>query len=179
MESQRIIKTFQHINTYWTEEMYEKCEEEWNQVKEFISDKCGPSKELVCDGCKTVWSDKKFIFKEENICCACDTFSQPYLCNPINHTYVLKYIDEKWHKYLLPEDLLYCKRCYSLDVPEDNSCDFCCDSMCEKCLDLQDTISFHKCDDCKTKWCYFDGKFADYRCQKIGIHSGSCLECGL
>ena len=70
-----------------------------------------------------------------------------------------------------------CDICNKPILDTDNSCDFCHVAYCDSCM--PDDISFHKCDTCNTKWCYFNGRYADYQCLKIKIHSGSCYDCGL
>lgn len=64
-------------------------------------------------------------------------------------------------------------------MPSEKYCQYCEDAMCNNCLDLQYQRSFHKCDECRRQWCYYNGSGDDYRCQKIGIHSTYCDECGL
>lgn len=173
----RIIKeTFEHINNNWKEEYYETCYIEWEQIQQFISNEPTP---YQCGNCNTYWTKITYINDHDNICPKCDTHCQPFLCNPINYQSVLKYINSVYHEYLLPPDLLYCKRCYTTDMPSENYCHYCEDAMCEICLDLQYTKSFHKCDECKRQWCYYNGCGADYKCEKIGIHSTNCDECGL
>jgi len=58
----------------------------------------------------------------------CDQISQPFLCNPINYQSVLKYIDNKYHKYLLPDNLNYCDikyfdRCVKIGIKSGSSHD--------------------------------------------------------
>ena len=108
-----------------------------------------------------------------------DTWCQPFLCNPINFPFVLKYINPEYHDYILCPDVLYCKKCYTIDLPSENYCEYCEDAMCDNCLDLQYEKSFHKCEYCKRQWCYYNGVGSDYRCPKISIHSTYCEECGL
>jgi len=55
----------------------------------------------ICDGCGTIWKDNIYIYKIEGICCVCDTYIMPYLSNPINHDYVIRYIDPKWHAFII------------------------------------------------------------------------------
>ena len=179
MTTYKIEETFKHINEYWTEEEYKKCYIEWEEIKKYIitnshnnDSKC---EKFICNNCNTIWCDKKFIY--ESICCACDTHCQPYLCNPINYKSILKYINPIWHNYLLPLDIHYCQSCYTFNLPKDNYCDYCDKSYCDNCL--PDEISFHKCDSCGRKWCYYNGKHIDNICSKIGIHSEHCEECGL
>ena len=44
-----------------------------------------------------------FRSDHENICPKCDTHCQPFLCNSVNWLSVLKYIDPKYHHYLIPK----------------------------------------------------------------------------
>ncbi len=75
------------------------------------------------------------------------------------------------------ETLPRCQGCNTIELDPDNDCDFCFVGWCEHCI--PEEISFSKCDTCNTKWCYFNGSRSDYRCQRIGIRSGSCNDCGL
>jgi hypothetical protein len=77
------------------------------------------------------------------------------------------------------ETLPRCQGCNTIELHPDNSCDFCFVGWCDHCI--PDDISFSKCDTCNIKWCYFNGRRADYRCQRIGkcLYSGSCDDCGL
>lgn len=145
MTNIQIEKTFQHINKYWKEDYYKTCHYEWLQIQLFISSK--PTN-YQCGRCATYWTKVTFINDHYNICPKCDTYLQPFLCNPINYKSVLRYIDIKWHEYILPNNLLYCKRCYETDLPRENYCEYCENSMCESCLDSQYEISFCKCEMC-------------------------------
>jgi len=95
---EKIKETFKHINDYWKEEEYKKCELEWKQIQPFISKEQTP---YHCNGCNTYWKQITFVNDHENICPKCDTHCQPFLCNPINYNSVLKYIDSKYHHYLI------------------------------------------------------------------------------
>jgi len=87
---------------------------------------------IECIGCKTRWTPKLFLVNNVyEICPNCDTWCQRFLCNPVNFKSVLKYIDFKYHKYLLPDDLHYCKGCYDLDLDINNTCKWC--EMVLKC----------------------------------------------
>ena len=89
--------TFTEIRNYWKEEEYKKCELEWKQIQSFISKEPTPYQCV----CKTFWTKVIYIYDPYNICPNCDTYCQPFLCNPINYIYVLQYIDPKFHHYLL------------------------------------------------------------------------------
>ena len=90
---------YQHIAKYWKPEYYKKCKQEWNNVKQFIlSDTISVG--YLCP-CGVRWAEKKFISQLYGICGACDTHSQPYLSNPRNKEYVLKYIPLEYHHLIL------------------------------------------------------------------------------
>lgn len=97
-EINKIEETFTHIRNYWKEEEYKKCELEWKQIQPFISKVNTP---YQCGKCNTYWKQITFIYEHENICPNCDTHCQPFLCNPINYDLVLKYIEPKYHHYLI------------------------------------------------------------------------------
>ena len=98
MSNKKTEETFKHINENWKEEDYKKCESEWKHVQIFISEEQTP---YQCGGCNTYWTKVTFVNDHENICPKCDTWCQPYLCNPINWKSVVKYIDE-FNDYLIP-----------------------------------------------------------------------------
>ena len=56
------------------------------------------------------------------ICSSCDQYSQPYLSNPINREFVMKYISPQYYKYLFEEyeenilDFLYSPVDFSPDI---------------------------------------------------------------
>jgi hypothetical protein len=100
MSIKKIEETFTHIRNYWKEEEYKKCELEWKQIQPFISKEQTP---YHCNGCNTFWISVQFINDHENICPKCDTHCQPMLCNSVNWLSVLKYIDPKYHHYLIPK----------------------------------------------------------------------------
>ena len=81
----------------------QKCELEWNQIQKFISTKYTP---YQCGKCNTYWKSVALVNDHENICPKCDTYCQPFLCNPINYNSVLKYIDSKYHHYLIHMDTI-------------------------------------------------------------------------
>jgi hypothetical protein len=95
-------ETFTHIRNYWKEEEYKKCELEWKQIQTFISNEYTP---YQCGRCNTYWKSVAFVNDHDNICPNCDTHCQPFLCNPINYDSVLKYIDPKYHHYLINDYL--------------------------------------------------------------------------
>ncbi|MBU3733928.1 MAG: hypothetical protein FGM30_05445 [Candidatus Fonsibacter sp.] len=100
MSINKMEETFTHIRNYWKEEEYKKCELEWKQIQPFISKEQTP---YHCNGCNTFWISVQFINDHENICPKCDTHCQPILCNSVNWLSVLKYIDPKYHHYLIPK----------------------------------------------------------------------------
>ena len=102
MSIKKMEETFTHIRNYWKEEQYKKCELEWNQIQLFISKENTP---YQCGKCSTYWKQITFINDHENICPKCDNHCQPFLCNPINYDLVLKYIDPKYHHYLIHDYL--------------------------------------------------------------------------
>jgi len=108
----RVQKCFEHINDNWKPEYYKTCRKEWEQIQEFIvepGEDTNGTKTVQCQ-CGTTWKINPMFFPvndHEGICPACDTYSQPFLCNPINYESVLKYINPVYHEYLLPNDLVY------------------------------------------------------------------------
>jgi hypothetical protein len=340
-KDEKIKECYEHIRNHWKEEYYQTCRKQWDQIQPFISE---TETKYQCSGCKTYWTKITFVNDVDGICPCCDTCSQPFLCNPKNAQYVLKYIDPKYYPYIFPiyqefkelddtqdifqytkedpqyEDILLCikergeygisvrlyfsdgeeymrifvnlgKNTYSstpfwfstfevegkglsekiysnrseyywngqyysnkiddkiefilkeinhywieerlypkllefieqkIEIGEkqlclfpfgevedaylnefnyrsvvsmsyinnlrscdschtfevgDNICDFCDRCYCDACC--PDEISFKSCDTCGKKWCYYDGRYTDHRCEKIGIRSGSCNDCGL
>ncbi len=95
-------ETFTHIRNYWKEEEYKKCELKWKQIQTFISNEYTP---YQCGRCNTYWKSVAFVNDYDNICPNCDTHCQQFLCNPINYDLVLKYIDPKYHHYLINDYL--------------------------------------------------------------------------
>jgi len=96
----KIKETFTHINDYWKEEGYRKCLVEWKQIQPFISKEQTP---FQCGNCNTYWTTVQFVNDHDNICPKCDTHSQPMLCNSINWISIVKYINPKFHHYLIPK----------------------------------------------------------------------------
>jgi hypothetical protein len=99
--SSKMKETFTHIRSYWKEKEYKKCKLEWKQIQTFISKEYTP---YQCGRCNTYWNCVSFINDHENICPKCDTHCQPFLCNPVNYDSVLKYIDSKYHHYLINDE---------------------------------------------------------------------------
>lgn len=97
----RIRETFTHINAHWPEEEYKKCRKEWNDIKRFIS---GAPTPYHCGNCMSYWSGPQFVNDHYNICPNCDTWCQPFLCNPINHASVEAYISPDKHEHLLDDN---------------------------------------------------------------------------
>jgi hypothetical protein len=96
----KIEETFNFIRDNWKEEEYKKCLVEWKEMQPFISKE--PT-HYQCGNCNTYWTSVQFINDHDNICPKCDTHCQPFLCNPVNWLHVLKYIDKKFHHYLIPK----------------------------------------------------------------------------
>ncbi len=113
MLNNKMEETFTHIRNYWKEEEYKKCELEWKQIQTFISKENTP---YQCCKCNTYWKQITFIFIYDhyNICPNCDTNCQPFLCNPINYSSVLQYIDPKFYHYLIPQK--YTEQQYDTDL---------------------------------------------------------------
>ena len=68
-----------------------------------------------------------------------------------------------------------CQQCLDI-APINNQCYFCNLRLCEKCLD-DSYYSYHHCSKCQLTWCYYDGRYTDYPCQKAK-YEGDCEECG-
>ena len=100
MTTNYIEKTYKHINENWKEDWFKACRHSWEEVQQFIS--MEPTN-YQCK-CGTYWINDNFISSRMGICAKCDYCEQPSLCNPINYEYVIKWIDPKWHKYILPEN---------------------------------------------------------------------------
>lgn len=118
----QLKETFQGINEFWKEEHYQTCLFEWDHIQTFISKEPTP---YQCGNCDTYWTKVFYVNDHYNICPNCDTWCDPFLCNPINYSSVLEYIDTRWHFYLLPKDLFYCKKCYATDIPTEDYCYRC------------------------------------------------------
>jgi len=95
----KMKKTFKHIRDNWKEEEYQKCLMEWKQIQPFISKEATAHK---CRNCDTFWISNQYIIDNKTICPKCDTYFKPVLCNPVNWLSVVKYIDPKFHHYLIP-----------------------------------------------------------------------------
>ena len=114
-----------------------------------------------CDGCDTTELDLN------NHCDFCYIF----WCDTCKPDYT------RFHK-CDAMNLPRCDGCDTIEFNSDNHCDFCDVSWCDTCK--PEYTSFHKCDTCNIKWCYYNGRDADYRCIKINKScSGSCHDCGL
>ena len=97
MTERQIEETFQGINKFWKEKHYVTCLFEWEEVQQFITEE---KTDYQCGNCNTYWTKITHINDYYNICPKCDTWDNPFLCNPINRQFVLKYIDKKWHYYI-------------------------------------------------------------------------------
>lgn len=104
MTSNQVEECFQHIAAFWKEEYYMDSKNMWEGVKDYIS---RIKTDYKCENCGTYWKNSKFVFIEKHICPNCDTYCQPYLSNPINLNSVIKYIDPKYHHYILPDMATY------------------------------------------------------------------------
>jgi hypothetical protein len=105
-KEEKIQEYFEHIRENWKEQYYIDALQMWNQIQTFRSEQETP---YQCRCCETYWKNQKFIGKNINpfhlsgdICGCCDTFNNPYLCNPINAKYVLKYIDTEYYPFIFP-----------------------------------------------------------------------------
>jgi hypothetical protein len=76
----------------------------------------------------------------------------------------------------IEEKLLICEKCKSQIIPVENICDFCNKKLCETCLS-NSYYHFVECYTCSQRWCYYDGIYKDYKCEKAP-RNGSCLDCG-
>lgn len=101
--NKKIENCYQHIANYWKPDYYQKCKQEWLNIQKFIIPK-NSSFGVLCV-CGTRWEDKKFISTEYCVCGICDTYIQPYLSNPRNKEYVLKYIPKEYH-HLIMNDVM-------------------------------------------------------------------------
>lgn len=102
MTSEQIKECFEHIDKYWPLGNYQKCMEEWECIQKFIIKEQKDNDSCQCSNCSIWWTHKKFINISHGICPSCDTWCQPFLCNPKNHQYVLKYIKPIYYEFLLP-----------------------------------------------------------------------------
>ena len=72
--------------------------------------------------------------------------------------------------YNLEKNKLICDSCLCKIVPLENICYYCDRKLCNYYLD-NSYRHFVKCYTCNTQWCYYDGLYADYKCEKIGGYS--------
>jgi hypothetical protein len=96
---EKIKECYEHIRKHWKEENYQTCRKQWDQIQPFISN--APTN-YQCSGCETYWTKITFVNDVDGICPCCDTCSQPFLCNPKNAQYVLKYLDPMYCPYIFP-----------------------------------------------------------------------------
>jgi len=93
-------ETFEFIAKNWNKEMYKKEKERYKETCfHILSNETKTT--ITCYRCKTIWDNKNMVSNWYG-CCQCDTSGQPFLSNPINKEYVLKYIPKQYHRYLLP-----------------------------------------------------------------------------
>lgn len=102
MIAAKIRNTFTHIDEYWSEEDFKKSQSEWEKIQTRISNE---KTNYRCGNCDTYWNTISIVNDQYNICPMCDTWNQPFLCNPINHESVSEYINPCYHKYLFPVNL--------------------------------------------------------------------------
>lgn len=105
MTSQQIKECFEHIDKYWPLGNYQNCVEEWEHIQNFIIKVRIDDNSCQCNNCKTWWVHEKYINKTYNICPSCDSWYQPFLCNPRNFPHVLKYIKSMYYEFLLPVEM--------------------------------------------------------------------------
>ena len=98
LKHKRILKCYNHIAKYWSEDSYKNSLEAWKDLQQFILPENSTNGYKCC--CGIIWSEEKFISRSQLICDGCDQYSQPYLSNPINKQYVLDYVHSKYHKYI-------------------------------------------------------------------------------
>jgi len=91
---------FVYINRNWNIKDFTECKKEWENVQKYIVTEEGVKSIVECSSCKTKWCHSEFMYKGYKVCPNCDTFCQPYLCNPINKKYIEKYIDPKYHEHI-------------------------------------------------------------------------------
>jgi hypothetical protein len=96
---EKIKECYEHIRDHWKEEYYKSCRKQWEQIQPFISE---TPTVYQCSGCETYWTKVSFVNDVDRICPCCDTCLQPFLCNPRNAQYVLKYIEPKYYPYIFP-----------------------------------------------------------------------------
>ena len=90
---------FEFIAKNWTIEMYKKEKERYRNISyHILSNETETSSK--CYRCNTIWDNNDMISIYYG-CCQCDKTAQPFLSNPLNKEYVLKYIPKQYHRYLL------------------------------------------------------------------------------
>lgn len=117
----KIINCWTNIVETWTEKDFEDSIKKWDDVqKNIVNKKSGIFSSNVCKTCNIEWNDKSWIRREHiilknifwincvdfihvlDICPNCDCCIEPFLSNPINKEYILRYIPQIYHRYILP-----------------------------------------------------------------------------
>ena len=98
-KQKQIEGVYTSIRNDWTVDHYSTCTSAWAKIKSFISKEPTP---YQCGDCKTYWTKITYVNDHYNVCPNCDTYWEPFLCNPVNWISVLEYIDPKYHHYLIP-----------------------------------------------------------------------------
>lgn len=81
-----------HMRKHWTEKMWLQCIDDWKSVlvKYNVHKNCLVVIDCSCN--TTFCEHTECLFsKYDNICVFCDSRSQPFACNPINHKATLHY----------------------------------------------------------------------------------------
>ena len=100
MEDQYKEYTWLRIRDDWKEEDYINSEYKCYEVSSNITH----SGTYRCNTCLTKWKEKSFIYEQKRVFAVCDTLHEPYLSNPKNRSLVIKYIDNKYHKYIFSKE---------------------------------------------------------------------------
>ena len=89
---------WKYLADNWTVEEYAGEKERYKNMLTHILDEKTPSS-VTCY-CGMIWDDKKMVSCVWG-CGQCDKMWRPFLANPRNKNYVLKYIPKKYHCHLL------------------------------------------------------------------------------
>lgn len=89
---------WKYINSHWDEYTFFQSKLAWSFV---LSEMTPNNAALRCPSCNMGWNDDFHINAKLGCCANCDWLWQPFLSNPRNEGLVLKYIDPKYHKYIL------------------------------------------------------------------------------
>lgn len=99
-KQKQIEEVYTSIRNDWTVDHYSTCTSAWAKIKSFISKEPTP---YQCGDCKTYWTKVTYVNDHYNVCPNCDTYWEPFLCNPVNWISVLEHIDPKYHQYVIPK----------------------------------------------------------------------------